>query len=122
MDVRWCVHHRRRRTLRRLSRAPTRASDLRAGPSPLRVGGALATELTRLACRLLQEPVQTAGCSVFRGREDIANSNGANDHSCSRSRSVRQGGKMLYTVFVAICLAGMNPAECDRHTAVEWVA
>jgi hypothetical protein len=29
---------------------------------------------------------------------------------------------MLYTVFVAICLAGMNPAECDRHTAVEWVA
>lgn len=28
---------------------------------------------------------------------------------------------MLYTVFVAICLAGMSPTECDRHTAVDWM-
>jgi hypothetical protein len=28
---------------------------------------------------------------------------------------------MLYTVFVAICLAGMSPDQCDRHNAVDWI-
>jgi hypothetical protein len=29
---------------------------------------------------------------------------------------------MLYTVFIAICLAGISPRECSRHNAVDWVA
>ena len=28
---------------------------------------------------------------------------------------------MLYSVFVAICLAGMSPDKCDRRTAVDWI-
>lgn len=31
----------------------------------------------------------------------------------------RMGGSMLYTVFVAICLTGMSPSECNRYTAVD---
>ena len=28
---------------------------------------------------------------------------------------------MLYTVYVAICVASMSPTQCDRHTAVDWI-
>lgn len=28
---------------------------------------------------------------------------------------------MLYTAFIAICLIGMSPKECDRHSATSWV-
>jgi hypothetical protein len=29
---------------------------------------------------------------------------------------------MLYTVFVAVCLAGTPVRDCDRHSAISWVA
>jgi hypothetical protein len=29
---------------------------------------------------------------------------------------------MLYTVFVAVCLAGTPVRDCDCHAAVAWVA
>jgi hypothetical protein len=29
---------------------------------------------------------------------------------------------MMYVVYVAVCLASMAPRDCDRATAVDWVA
>jgi hypothetical protein len=29
---------------------------------------------------------------------------------------------MLYTVFIAVCLIGMKPRDCDHASAVDWVA
>jgi hypothetical protein len=29
---------------------------------------------------------------------------------------------MLYSVFIAVCLAGTPVRDCDRHSAVAWVA
>jgi hypothetical protein len=29
---------------------------------------------------------------------------------------------MLYTVFVAVCLTGTPVRDCDRHSAVSWIA
>jgi hypothetical protein len=28
---------------------------------------------------------------------------------------------MFYAVYIAVCLAGMLSADCDKHTAVHWV-
>jgi hypothetical protein len=33
----------------------------------------------------------------------------------------RKGISVLYTIYVAICVASMNPTQCDRHTAVDWI-
>ena len=29
---------------------------------------------------------------------------------------------MLYHVFIAVCLIGMMPKDCDIHNAVDWIA
>jgi hypothetical protein len=32
-----------------------------------------------------------------------------------------KGPFVLYTVYIAICMASMSPTQCDRHTAVDWI-
>ena len=29
---------------------------------------------------------------------------------------------MVYAIFVAICVSNIAPAQCDRHTAVDWLS
>jgi hypothetical protein len=29
---------------------------------------------------------------------------------------------MLFTIFVAICLSSVDPRECSRHNAADWIS